>query len=138
MAKGIRRVNKYVLHHRDKPGDGSHLLKTLKKHGINLLALTAFPAASGTSQVELIPEDAARLEALAKQFGWRLSKKRTGFLAQGKDRAGALVKLAERLGTAGINITQIDAIAAGAERYGAVFWVRPKDVERATLVLGGH
>jgi hypothetical protein len=138
MAKGIRRVNKYVLHHRDKPGEAAHLLKTLKKHGINLLALTAFPAAAGTSQVELIPEDAAALETLARHYDWRLSKKRTGFLAQGKDRAGALVKLAERLGAAGINVTEIDAIAAGAERYGAVFWVRPKDIDRATLVLGSR
>ncbi len=135
MAKGIRRVNNYVLHANDAPGEGAHLLKTLKKHGVNLLALTAFPAASGTSQVELIPEDSTQLEAVASRYGWKLSKKKTGFLAQGKDRAGALVKLAEKLAKAGINITQVDAIAAGAERYGAVFWVRPKDLERAAEVI---
>ncbi|SFF37442.1 Uncharacterized conserved protein, contains tandem ACT domains [Fontimonas thermophila] len=138
MAKGIRKVNNYVLHANDLPGEGAHLLKTLKKHGVNLLALTAFPAASGTSQVELIPEDSQHLEEIARKYGWKLSKKKTGFLAQGKDRAGALVKLAEKLGRAGINITAIDAIAAGAERYGAVFWVRPKDVDRAAAVIGAR
>lgn len=135
MAKGIRKVNNYVLHATDTPGEGAHLLKTLKKHGVNLLALTAFPAASGTSQVELIPEDSGHLEEVARKYGWKLSKKKTGFLAQGKDRAGALVKLAEKLGGAGINITAVDAIAAGADRYGAVFWVRPKDVDKAASVI---
>lgn len=135
MAKGIRKVNNYVLHANDLPGEGAHLLKTLKKHGVNLLALTAFPAASGTSQVELIPEDSRHLEEVARRYGWKLSKKKTGFLAQGKDRAGALVKLAEKLGSAGINITAVDAIAAGADRYGAVLWVRPKDVDKAAAVI---
>ncbi|MFP5304894.1 MAG: hypothetical protein ACLGI7_03605 [Gammaproteobacteria bacterium] len=138
MAKGIRRVNNYVLHANDTPGEGAHLLKTLKKHQVNLLALTAFPAGAGGSQVELIPEDSAQLEEVARRYGWTLSKKKSGFLAQGRDRAGALVKLAEKLGKAGINITAVDAVSAGGDRYGAVFWVRPKDLEKAATVLGAR
>lgn len=138
MAKGIRKVDTYVLHANDKPGEGAHFLKTLKKHDVNLLALTAFPAGAGGSQVELIPEDSAQLEAVAKKYGWKLSKKKSGFLAQGRDRAGALGKLAEKLGKAGVNISAVDAIAAGADRYGAVFWVRPKDLDKAADVLGAR
>jgi hypothetical protein len=135
MAKGIRKVDYYVLHTNDQPGEGAHLLKTLKKHKINLLALTAYPTGGG-SQVELIPERPQQLIDLARRYGWKLSSKKTGFLANGKDRAGALVKLAETLGKAGINITAVDAISAGSDRYGAIFWVRPKDVARAAELIG--
>jgi len=135
MAKGIRKVDYYVLHTNDQPGEGAHLLKTLKKHKINLLALTAYPTGGG-SQVELIPERPQQLIELARKYGWKLSSKKTGFLANGKDRAGALVKLAETLGKAGINITAVDAISAGSDRYGAIFWVRPKDVARAAELIG--
>jgi len=86
MAKGIRKVDYYVLHTNDQPGEGAHLLKTLKKHKVNLLALTAFPTGGG-SQVDLIPEKPQQLIDLAKKFGWKLSSKKTGFMARGKDRA---------------------------------------------------
>ena len=135
MAKGIRKVDYFILHANDEPGEGAHLLKTLKKHKVNLLALTAFPNGGG-SQVDLIPEKPQQLIELAKKFGWKLSSKKTGFMARGKDRAGALVKLAETLGKAGVNITAVDAISAGADRYGAIFWVQPKDVTKAARVLG--
>jgi hypothetical protein len=138
MAKGIRKIEYFVLHAQDKPGEGAHLLKTLKKHKINLLALSVFPAESGNSQVDLIPEKPKKLVELAKKFGWTLSGKKTGFMAQGKDRAGALVKLAQTLGKAGVNITAIDAIGAGKQRYGAIFWVKPKDVDKAAKLLGAH
>jgi prephenate dehydratase len=135
MAKRIRKVNYYVLHAANRPGTGVQLLKTLKKHGVSLLALSAFPAEHG-SQVDLVPEDSRALLALAKKEGWKLSARKTGFLAQGKDRAGALVKLTETLATARINITAIDAVAAGGSRYAAIFWVPPKDVARAAKLLG--
>lgn len=137
MAKAIRRVHYFVLRAADRPGEAAHLLKTLKKHGVNLLALTAFPAGGG-SQVDLIPEDPAKLAAIAAKYGWTLSPKKTGFLAQGRDRAGALVKLAEKLGKAGVNITAIDAIAAGDDRYGAIFWVKAKDVDKAARIIGAR
>jgi hypothetical protein len=49
-----------------------------------------------------------------------------------------LVKLAEKLGKAGINITAVDAISAGEERYGAIFWVSNKDVARAAELIGAR
>lgn len=134
MAKGIRKVEYYVLHANDRPGEAAQLLKTLNKHKVNLLAMTAYTGTLG-SQIELIPERSEHLAEIARKYGWKLSAKKTGFLAQGKDRAGALVKLAEKLGSAGINITAVDAISAGADRYGAVFWVRPKDVDKAASVI---
>ena len=58
-----------------------------------------------------------------------------GFLLQGDDRVGAIAELLDRLGTAKINVTAIDAVAVD-ERYGAIFWVAPKDVKKTATILG--
>ncbi len=34
-----------------------------------------------------------------------------------------------------INIMALNAVTAGRRRYGAMFWVKPKDVARASRVL---
>ena len=41
-----------------------------------------------------------------------------------------------KLGDAKINVTANSAIAAGAGRFGAILWVKPRDVKRAAKVLG--
>jgi hypothetical protein len=41
-----------------------------------------------------------------------------------------------RLAAAKINVTAIDAVCAGAGRYGAILWVKPPDVARAAKALG--
>jgi hypothetical protein len=48
---------------------------------------------------------------------------------------GAIAELLERLGTAKINVTAIDAVSVDG-RYGAIFWVAPKDVKKAAALLG--
>jgi hypothetical protein len=40
------------------------------------------------------------------------------------------------LGTAKINVTAIDAVSVGDGRYGAILWVAPKDVKKASALLG--
>jgi hypothetical protein len=35
-----------------------------------------------------------------------------------------------------VNITALDAVAAGEGRYGAILWVKPTDVRKAAKVLG--
>ena len=40
------------------------------------------------------------------------------------------------LGDAKINVTAVDAVCAGAGRYGAILWVAPRDVTRAAKALG--
>jgi predicted amino acid-binding ACT domain protein len=58
-----------------------------------------------------------------------------GFLVQGEDRVGAVADLLDRLGTAKINVTAIDAVSVDGQ-YGAIFWVAPKDVKKAAALLG--
>lgn len=137
MAKGIRKVEYYALEADNKPGEGANILAALQAHKINLLALTAFPIEGG-AHVSLVPEKPPRLIKLARQNGWKLSAKKTGFLAQGKDRAGVLVTLTRTLGEAGINIAAIDAIASGKNRYGAIFWVDPRHVAKASRLIGAR
>jgi hypothetical protein len=49
---------------------------------------------------------------------------------------GAVAELLERLGTANINVTAIDAVSGESGRYGAILWVAPKDVKKASALLG--
>ena len=58
-----------------------------------------------------------------------------GFLVQGDDRAGAVADIASKLSGAKINITALQGIASGAGRYGAILWVKARDVNKAAKVL---
>ena len=49
---------------------------------------------------------------------------------------GAIAGIVAKLADAGVNITALDAVAAGAGRYGAILWVKPKDVAKAAKALG--
>jgi hypothetical protein len=131
----IRKVEYFVLNAPNRPGEGAALLNALKKAGVNLLALSAFPEGRG-AQVDLVPEKSADLKRFAKRNGLSLARAKIGFIIQGSDRVGVLASVLDKLGKAGINVTAIDAVAAGFLRFGAIFWVKPKDVAKAARVLG--
>ena len=40
-----------------------------------------------------------------------------------------------RLADARINVTAVDAVTAGAGRYGVILWVKPRDYARAARAL---
>ena len=44
---------------------------------------------------------------------------------------GAVAAIARKLAEAGINITSMQAICAGENRYGGLLWVKPEDVRKA-------
>ena len=60
--------------------------------------------------------------------------RKTAFLVHGADRVGALTRILDTLAQARINMTAMNAVTAGGKRFGAIFWVRPKDVGRASRV----
>jgi len=66
----------------------------------------------------------------------KLSSKKTGFLAQGADQPGVIAGIMGKLAAAGVNVTALDAIAAGEGRYGAIFWVKPPEIRKAAKALG--
>jgi hypothetical protein len=134
MAK-VSKVDYFVMQAKNRPGEGARMLKALKKHGVGLLAFSAFPEGGG-AQVDFIPEDTREFLAAAKALDWDVSARKIGFMVQGKDKTGALAGLLGKLGKAGINVIAMDGVSAGKKRYGAIFWVAPADVAKTAKVLG--
>jgi hypothetical protein len=58
-------------------------------------------------------------------------------IIQGPDRPGAAWEVVAKLSQAKINIIAAHAAVAGAGRYGAILWVKPRDVAKTAKVLGG-
>jgi hypothetical protein len=135
MTETITQVDYFYIETPDKPGEAARALSTLKDARINLLAFTGFPKGR-RSQLDFIPVDPAAFVKVAKKAGWKLSAKKSGFLIQGEDRIGAVADVLNKLAAAKINVTAIDAVCAGAGRYGAILWVKPPDLKRAAKALG--
>jgi hypothetical protein len=135
MADTIRKVNYYYTTAPDKAGEGARLLGVLRAAGVNLLAFHAFPSAR-KSQLDLVAADTMALEAAAKAAKIKLSKPKTAFLLDGDDRVGALAGTLARLGAAKVNVTAVTGVCAGMGRYGAILWVKPRDVSKAAAALG--
>ncbi|MGH8529059.1 MAG: hypothetical protein ACRETN_04335 [Nevskiales bacterium] len=134
MGSKIRRVDYFSMQARDMPGEGARLLKQLQKAKVDLLAFTGFPSSAG-SQIDFVPAKSEKFKAAAKKLGLKVSRAKSGFLAQGKDKTGVVADILGKLGKAKINVTAIDAVAAGKKRFGAIFWVKPADVATAGKAL---
>ena len=135
MADSVRQVEYFYVLTPNKPGVGAALLDELRRAGVNLLAVSGFPSGRG-AQIDFVPEDAAAFRAVAKKAKWKLTVPRRAFLIGGDDRPGAVAEIMQKLADAKINVTAIDAACAGASRFGAILWVAPRDVARASRVLG--
>ncbi|MBI2313263.1 MAG: hypothetical protein HYU77_12260 [Betaproteobacteria bacterium] len=135
MADTIRKCDYFAIQVPNRAGEGARLLNGLKAAGVNLLAFTGFPNGR-KAQVDFIAERSAGLQSAAKKMKLSLGKKKTCFVIQGDDRVGAIADIMDKLGKARINVTCVDGVAAGQGRYGAILWVKPKDVVRAAKVLG--
>ena len=134
MATTIRKSAYFSMKTPNRAGQGARLLTGLAAHGVNLLAFTGFPNAGG-AQVDFVPYDVTKFTRAARKLGLKISKKKTVFLAQGDDRPSAIAVIFGKLSRAGINVVAMDAVTAGRGRYGAMFWVKPRDVARASRVL---
>ncbi len=134
MADLVRKIVYYRIEVPDKAGEGAKILGMLKAEGVNLLAFTGFPRGR-RAQIDLFPDDDVELKRAAKRAGIALGAKKTGFLIQGDDRTGAISDIVAALAAAGINVTALDAAAAGGGRFGASLWVKPGDVARTAKIL---
>jgi hypothetical protein len=135
MADTVSRIEYFYVQVADKPGEGARVLAWLREAGVNLLAFSGFPEGR-RAQLDVIPADSAAFKQAAKKAGWKVTGPKRAFLVQGEDRLGAVADLVGKLAEAGINITAVDAVSAGADRYGAIVWVDPRDVNRAAKALG--
>ena len=134
MGETIRKVDYFSIMTANKPGEGARILGSLRDAGVNLLAYTGFPSGR-RAQMDFIPEDPVTFHAAAKRARLKLNSKKVGFLVQGDDHPGVIADIMARLAAAKINVTAIDAVCAGQGRYGAIFWVKPRDVNKAAKTL---
>lgn len=135
MAETIRRTQYFYTMAPDKPGEGAKALQVLKDAGVNLLAFSGFPAGK-RSQFDFVPEDPVAFRAAAKAAKWKVIGPKVCFLAEGDDRTGVCAEILGKLAAAKVNVTATDAVVAGAGRFGAILWVKPRDVNKAAKALG--
>jgi hypothetical protein len=135
MADSIRKADYFKVVIPNRTGEGARVLGALRDEGVDLLAFTGFPRGRSV-QLDFVPKDAAVFRKAAKRAGLKIAGRKSCFLIQGSDRAGAIAAVAAKLAAAGVGIRALDGLAAGAGRYGAILWVGSKDVAKAARVLG--
>jgi len=135
MADLIRTAQYFKVQIADKPGALASMLAPLREAGVNLMAVHAFPRNRRT-QVDVVPEDPTAFKNVAKAHKLKVQGPKMCLLVDGDDRPGALADLTDRLGSARINITAVTGLCAGQGRFGAILWVKPRDVKKAAKVFG--
>jgi hypothetical protein len=119
----------------NKPGKGAHLLSVLKEAGVNFVAVWGYPVGKNKSRFDLVAEDPALLKKAAKQLKIELGKKKTAFHIAGANEPGAVAEILAKLADKKINVSAIQAVAAGAGVYGALLQVDSDDVKKAAKAL---
>ncbi len=134
MADTVRKVEHFSTLVPNRPGQAFKVLSTLVSAGVDLLACTGTPRGR-RAQIDVVPDNSAKLRAAARKAGLEFAARKTGYLIRGKDRPGALASHLAKLAAKEVNVTGIDALTAGRGRWGAIIWVDPVDVAKATKVL---
>jgi hypothetical protein len=135
MPTTLRKVNYAYVTVASKPGEAARILEALRDANVNLLAFSGFPRGRNRAQIDVVTDDIEGLKAVAKQHKWKLSRTKRAFLAQGTDEIGAAIPPLAKVAGAKINVIAADAVAAGEGRFGMLFWVEPRDYNRAAKLL---
>jgi hypothetical protein len=135
MPDSIRRIDYYYTDVPDRPGEGAKILNALKNQRVNLLVLSGFPQGR-RAQIDFVPANKRAFLSAARKAKVKLVGPKTAFFIQGVDRPGEMAGILSKLAQARINVTSVDAVSAGRRRYGAILWVKPRNVNRTAQVLG--
>jgi len=135
MPTTIRKVNYAYVTVASKPGEAARILEALRDANVNLLAFSGFPQGRNKAQIDVVTDEIDGLKAVAKRHKWKLSRTKRAFLAQGTDDVGAAVPPLAKVAGAKINVIAADVVAAGEGRFGMLFWVEPRDFNRAAKLL---
>jgi hypothetical protein len=136
MPNTIRKVSYAYVEILNKSGELARILSALRDANVNLLAFSGFPQGRTKAQLDLFTDDLNGLKAVARQQKWKLSRIKRCFLVQGTDEIGAAVPPLNSVANSKINLIASYAIAAGKRRFGMLFWVEPRDYNRAARQLG--
>jgi hypothetical protein len=121
----------------DEPSAAAAALATLCGEGVELIGFSEFPHGPGKAQLDLIALDGRTLARKAADMGLTVSRVKTGFLIRGEGTPGPPVAdILHRLAGANLHVTSLQAVAAGAGRFGALLWVKAPDIEEAAKILG--
>jgi hypothetical protein len=137
MPVQVQTVPYFRVRTPDRPGTGAKLLEALRAQRVALRAVHAFPRGRG-AQVDLVAVDPAALRRAARRARLRLAPAKRAFLIEGDDRTGVLAGPLASLAAAGIGVTAMSAVRAGAGRFGAILWVAQRDLRRAAKALGAR
>ena len=132
MAKA-KRVTYFKTKLENKPGALLALAKDLQAKKAGLIALKGM-AHGDVGEILVVAKDPEKLRETWSASGI-LAEEGIAFFLDGADKTGALVDSLNALAGAGVNIAAIEAVTAGAS-FGAIFWVSPEDLDKATQVLG--
>ncbi len=135
MAETVRTMDYFYVMVPDKPGEGARILAELRNAGVNLIAYSGFPEGRG-AQLDFVPMDSMAFRDIAKRMKWKVKGPKRCFIIEGDDRIGACAEVLGKLAAAKVNVVAMDAVAAGAGRWGAILWVAPGAVKKAAAVLG--
>jgi hypothetical protein len=136
MADVVKKIEYYYTMVPDRAGAGAKVLDALKKARVSLVAFAGFPIGVGRAQLDFVPSNQRAFTLATGKAKIKVVGPKTAFLIQGQDRTGAIADLVSKLAEARINVTAVHAIAAGQKRYGAILWVKPRNIKRAAEVLG--
>jgi len=136
MTDVVKRIEYYYTVVPDRTGAGAKVLNAFKAARVNLLAFSGFPCGARRAQLDFVPSNQRAFRATARKAGIRLVGPKTAFLIQGQDRVGAIADIANKLAKARINVTAVDAVTTGRRRYGAILWVKSRNVAQAAKILG--
>ena len=135
MDFNVRTTDYFYIDVPQRAGEGARVLGQLRDAGVNLVAVSGFPAGR-RAQIDFVPENSAAFRAAARKAGWKTTGPKKVFLIDGEDRVGVMAEAMGRLAAAKVNVVSSQAVCAGAGRFGAILWVAPGDVRRAAKALG--
>ncbi len=132
MAQTYELIDYYYV--QAKRNEVPRILETLRREGIDLYALHAFPEGKKV-QIDVSPKDARSLTALAHREKWKLTGPKKAFaMTSDEDRPGIVADLYESLEKQEIEVTAASAIACDGCCH-ALFWVPEEEVMAAAKVL---